>query len=483
MKQGTKNFTTTGRKVRLALIYSGVLLFVCSCRKDNLQPDFKTDTNGDEVEFTVQMPGLSNVVSTYAITDKEENELQAVDVLAFIVNNKGLANETETFAFRSSGYSISTPNAAIPGTKSFKVSLHKDAANYYRFVVLGNVKNQLDAISLTVGEEKSVMMSKLIYEKNGPWYAESATAYNSFPMWGESSQMIVLDNTGSIGVSLLRSLARIDVSLSGAALSNFVITSVSVMNSRSTGLIAPLAANYKAASGTVTAESLPAVIKYNSDMLTYAVPSPGTSLKQQIYVFESAKSALTINQKSSTELVIGGKYNGSSTITYYKIAFMDAAGNALPVLRNYKYSVNISKVTAAGFPSAFVAGYNIPSSMEVTTIPWDDGGFNFVTTDGQYILAYATDQLEIGGEIGQTVDLAAYTDYPWGFFAESNVDWLDVVEVLRDTKYFFTITAKTSSNIGASGSRTGIITLRTGKSGNNIGRLSRTITVTQRNIK
>ena len=403
----------------LTLFYIGILLCICSCKKDQLLPNTPPTVVDGAVEFNVQLPGLHKVISTYSITDKEENNIQSIDVLAFMVNNRGLANESETFAFRTTGYSISTPNAADPSRKRFKIRLEKDTVNRYRFVVLANVRRMLDATTIAANETKANLMARLVYEHTG-------AIYDSAPMWGETAQLMLGNTANAINITLLRNLARIDVNLVGTALSDFAINSISLLNSPSSGLIAPVPTNYSATASQVTAASLPPSRMFNSQFVTYNVPSPGVALTQEIYTFESPKSDLTANQTTATELIIGGRYKGSAVVTYYRIAFTDPEGNAMPLLRNYKYTVNISKVGGVGYPSMDSAAKNVPANMNVSTTTLDDSGLNIIATDGQYILALSTDQLTIGGGAKQTGTFILYTDYPDGWLAESEVSWLKI---------------------------------------------------------
>lgn len=483
MRINQKILIKTVTKTFFMMFYAILLLFVTSCKKDIFQPEAIANDDNRGVEFVVQLPGLTNVITTYSITDLEENALQTIDILAFKVNNKGTVNETETFGYKVEGTNLTTPATSTPANKSFRAHLQKDSKVYYRFVVLANVRTKLNSISIAANESKASVLEKMVIEKTGQWNAASSSNYDAFPMWGETEQQIVNDNTTQISsIKLLRSLARIDVFLSGTAWSNFVITSINVINSRSTGLLAPSNANYNATTGTVTAESVLSPANFNTGALTYTVPSPGRSFQQQIYVFESTKSSLAGSQTASTELIIAGRYNGSSTITYYKVAFLDASGNALPLLRNFKYSVNINKVGGAGYTTSDLALRNIPVNMEVVTVPWDDSGMNIMATDGQYILALSSDKIEIGGALGQTTAFTVYTDYPEGWYAKSLQNWLSVSTVKSGNRYIVTVTAQVISNVGASGPRIGSIFLSTGNE-NETGRITRTITVTQRNTR
>lgn len=456
---------------------------VLSCRKQEELPVQTWQGNTKSVDFNVQLPGHTAAISTYAITENEENAIKMVDVLVFKVTNKGLVNESEAFAYRVAGSGISTPNAANSAGKSFKAVLKIDNDNYYRFVVLANVREQLNSLTINEGESKEAVMAKLVFRKTGQWNASSAVNYDAFPMWGETEPAVVTISTTALNsIALVRSLARIDVVLKETALSNFQISSVSLVNSYTEGLIAPLSANYNG--NAVTAESMPPAAQRNADPVTYTVASPGHSLQQEIYTFESPKSSLQANQTTGTELIIGGRYNGSTMDTYYRIAFMDALGNALPLLRNYKYSVNIISVGGAGYASINDARNNIPMNMEVELAKLNDGGLTVISTDSQYILALATDQIEVGAAAGQVIRVRVSSiGAPWYAYRDPNdAGWIGLAtEIDPASGKWSLLIYINSSNLGASGSRTGKITVRLGDANTIIGRLNKTITVTQCN--
>lgn len=487
MKIFSYNLTAIRLQPLLKTGYVVIFMVWCmgllSCRKQEVLPAQAWHGNTKSVDFKVQLPGHTAAISTYAITEDEENAIKTVDVLAFKVTNKGLANESETFAYKVAGSGISTSNAANSAGKSFKASLKIDNDNYYRFVVLANVREQLNRITINEGERKEAVMAKLVFHKMGRWNAASVANYDAFPMWGETEPAMVTANTTALNsIALVRSLARIDVVLKEAALSNFKISSVSLVNSYAEGLIAPLSAHYNG--NAATAESMPPAAQRNAGPVTYTVASPGHSLQQEIYAFESPKSSLQANQTNSTELIIGGRYNGSTVDTYYRIAFMDASGNALPLLRNYKYSVNIISVGDAGYASINDARNNIPMNMEVELAKLDDSGFTVISTDGQYILALATDQVEVGTAVGQIIRVrVSSAGAPWYAYIDPNdAGWIGIATEMDPASGKWSLLIYiNSSNVGASGPRTGKITVRLGDADNIIGRLSKTITVTQRN--
>lgn len=62
------------------------------------------------------------------------------------------------------------------------------------------------------------------------------------------------------------------------------------------------------------------------------------------FVFERVRT----NQANRPYIIIKGKFNGSSTSTYYRLDFTDKDGNYIPIFRNFKYDININSVAKAG---------------------------------------------------------------------------------------------------------------------------------------
>ena len=487
MKIFRYNLTAIRLKLRLKTASVLALLIWCigflSCRKQDVMLAQAWQGGDRSVNFKVQLPGPTEAINTYSITDNEENAMRVVDVLAFKIIDKGMPNERESFAYRMPGNGISTPNATNNAGKSFKVALKVDNDNYYRFVVLANVREQLNSVTLLEGDDKAAVMAKLTVSKMGAWNAASQSSYDAFPMWGETEPAVITENTTALNsIALLRSLARIDVALKGTALSNFKISTVSLINSYTDGLIAPLSSNFDG--NAVTAESMPLGAKRNADPVTYNVTSPGLSLQQEIYALESPKSSLLASQTNGTELIIGGRYNGSTTDTYYRIVFMDASGNTIPLLRNYKYTVNVTSVGGAGYASINDARNNVPINMDVELKKLDDGGLNVIGTDGQYILALGTDQVEVGAASNQVIRVRiSSVGASWYAYRDhKDAGWIGIsTEEDATTGNWSLLIHINSSNQGASQDRTGKISVRLGDANTIIGRLSKTITITQRN--
>ncbi|MGJ1265557.1 FimB/Mfa2 family fimbrial subunit [Sphingobacterium spiritivorum] len=409
-----------------------ILLMMCmftltliSCIKekpiiDDTLPD---PGNTTEVTFAVSMPGLSQNISTYAISDNEENKVSTVDVLVFEVVN---AN-TENFVYRMRGRNIRPLTA---NSIQFQVTMQTHATKLYRFVVIANARTEVDAMNYpTSGTDalKANILSKLIFSNTGIWNTSSPTDYRVFPMWGESPNPYTVNtNLGTISLNLLRSLARVDVNVEPTLASVFRMTSISVYNSNANGRIAPIAGNYSVNDMKVTAPSMPSSIQINSTPLVYNSPD-WLKFEKEIYLFEKA-AATSANASNAISLIIGGRYDGGAE-TFYKLEFLSATATPapLPVLRNHKYVFNITNVSGDGYPTKAAALSSKPSNMQATITTINLSDMPIVYFDEHYYLALETDLVnyitdQAGGQFYKLK-----TDFPGGWtWTSDQPSWLSM---------------------------------------------------------
>ncbi len=417
------------RLVLMVLCVYTMALFSCAKEKNivDVKPLPQSTT---EVAFIVALPGLSQNIGTYAITDNEENNLNTVDVLVFKV-----VNAIETFAYRVRGTNI---KPLTVGSSQFQVTLLTHSSEKYRFVVIANARKEVEAAlvpsKIAVGTTKAAALSFLVVEKNGVWNTTSNTSYDPLPMWGETgTEVLVNSGTSAMTLSLLRSLARVDVQVNPTMLGTFKMTSVSVYNTNANGRIAPLASNYNIGQKKVTAPSTPSPLLTNSTPLVYSVANLIKS-EQEIYLFE--KPATAAANASATSLIIGGKYDGSSTETYYKLEFLSAVSPfaPLPILRNHKYVFNIKEVRGEGYATKNAALAAKPSNMQATITTIDMNDVPVVYFDEHYYLAMQTDLVVYPTDVLQDQTYKIDTNAPGGWNAISNENWIIVSKVTNGIK-------------------------------------------------
>ncbi|MGJ1364876.1 FimB/Mfa2 family fimbrial subunit [Sphingobacterium spiritivorum] len=408
-----------------------ILLMMCmftltliSCIKekpiiDDTLPD---PGNTTEVTFAVSLPGLSQNISTYAITENEENKISTIDVLVFVVSGGN-----EMFSYRVRGKNIKPLTA---NSSQFQVSLQTHATNTYRFVVIANARSAVDAISYpTTGTTslKANILNNLVISKSGVWNANSPLNYEPLPMWGETASPVAINsNTGSMTLPLLRSQARVDVKVTPTLGPDFKMTSISVYNSNANGRIAPIAGNYSVNDMKVTAPSMPSSIQINSTPLVYNSPD-WLKFEKEIYLFEKA-AATSANASNAISLIIGGRYDGGAE-TFYKLEFLSATATPapLPVLRNHKYVFNITNVSGDGYPTKAAALSSKPSNMQATITTINLSDMPIVYFDEHYYLALETDLVnyitdQAGGQFYKLK-----TDFPGGWtWTSDQPSWLSM---------------------------------------------------------
>lgn len=302
-----------------------LLSFLSSCRKFDgygIQP-------GEEnipVKFSVHMPLAQTGIKTYGDTD---NEIGEVDVLVFKIDG------TERFSHRSVATEIGPGTA--PGEIFFQTSLRKGEGNY-RLVVLANMRQQLNAFNVHIGQAKAVVAENLICEKvpGTPWNA-------AVPMWGESLAINGIDEgTEVFGINLVRSMAVVDV-INQVATADFILTDVYVYNSKTRGLVIPNSYSPSLPAGAIDNE----VVRYT------AVPPSPNELINSIYLFEApVGSDLGTPDLNATALVVGGKFPSSSEPErkyYYRIDFKNDTNDLVPILRNNRYVINIVAANGTTF--------------------------------------------------------------------------------------------------------------------------------------
>ncbi|MGJ1419129.1 hypothetical protein ACR79T_05855 [Sphingobacterium spiritivorum] len=438
------------------LKYICIAAALAGCKKIE-PPETETNTDEQEVILRLMMP-QNNRLSTYAIDDVDQNTIHTLDVLAFRVGDDG----KEIYDYRRKGVLL-RPN---PGATevNFYANLLKSEDNY-RFVLLANAATPLqNALSgLPANAEKETLMNRLTHSITNKWNASSAANFTPLPMWGESSVIHGISNsTQGFSVSMLRSLAAIDVTVSAE---DFVMTGVRVYNHPDKGRVAPLAAHYDAGNSKVTATSIPAG--------TGLLPKPDfynanneNAVRNEIFLFERDAAANT-GGSTATALLIKGKYAGSNTETYYRIDLTDDNGKLMPLLRNHRYSIDITTVHGPGFAEETQAWNSRPMGMTATVTPWNE-----VTMAGgnspQYYLKVSITQAEVKGLEGNlTFDVT--TNAP-------NVTlklpaWLNILE-RNEVGEKITYKLKINQNPNTMG-------LRSGKINVNVGRLTRVINIVQ----
>ena len=163
-------------------------------------------------------------------------------------------------------------------------------------------------------------------------------------------------------LKLIRNFAKVNVTESA---DNFVLDGYEVFNTPDKGRIVTWMEDYNASNERLAGYYTPYVGSKTEDPMTFAelqtagyTPSlvdgaqidqtdptaDGTYTNATKFVFERVKT----NAANRPYIIVKGKFNGSTTSTFYRLDFTDKDGNYIPIFRNFQYNIEIERVAKVG---------------------------------------------------------------------------------------------------------------------------------------
>lgn len=180
-------------------------------------------------------------------------------------------------------------------------------------------------------------------------------------------------------LKLIRNFAKVNVTESA---DNFVLDGYEVFNTPDKGRIVTWMENYNASNERLAGYYTPYVGSKTEDPMTFAAlqtagytPSlvdgaqidptaptaGGTYTNATKFVFERVKT----NAANRPYIIVKGKFNGSTTSTFYRLDFTDKDGNYIPLFRNFQYNIEIKSVAKVGVADPAAAQ---PSNANVSAL-------------------------------------------------------------------------------------------------------------------
>lgn len=384
-----------------------VLLLVVVLGSCTQEPLLSGEQPGKEyMDFTLELtpPGTFVPAETRAMTPTEQSAINRAVVLVY-QKNKLLYHTMGTVT-------------DIDGIrKRVRVTLKTSQSenDLFDIMVIGNPPGF--NFSLYVGKVKEELKAALNAPAIGKWVAKE------FIMWGEVVQTLVKPTTNIFKISMLRSLARIDIGVGAyreatgtwEGLSNFVLTEVRVVNARDQFAAIP-AVTVPGAMGSikVTAPTLPGGVRVQGKTAATAITYSGADItsvdKRGRYIQSTLFLAEAPNTTDRVTLLIGGAYKNGGT-TFYRVDMcvprtgMPGHFDYLPILRNYLYRISITKVSGDGFadPQEALNSSAINTVMTTELNPIEEGGMGDIIFDGSnYLMTDASDVLIYGKPDGVT---------------------------------------------------------------------------------
>ncbi|NDV67127.1 fimbrial protein [Bacteroides sp. 224] len=427
------------------------LLFIAvgmaGCYKVSEFDNLSNPGDGD-VTITVSIPG-QKTPSTRSIAGADgEAKVSEVDILVF----KAGANSTDPDILTQhvQGMNVTQSTSSSDRYKvEFKAKLVANS-NVVRVVVIANAHNEVaTAISAAGGvntAEKDDILTALKYASinssgmpnDWKWNTTNATNYSPIPMYGEEAVSGITAGMKIEDIELVRMLARIDVNNTAIG---FTLQDIYVVNYHTEGYIAPA---WNVDGTLLTTLPIAPMIPTSATAQTgtanamtysYADTGNGNGMEGEIYTYESVKATGNEADNSrinATCLIFKGTYNSEEY--YYRFDFTDARDAAgkqpgevgyvtpnpalvqyMPIYRNHKYLVNITRVDGIGYKNIDDAlkSMSITSNLKTTLHVIDDSKIGDLVFDGQHYLGVG-DPVEIV-KSGSVTSIPVITNYAYGW--------------------------------------------------------------------
>lgn len=180
-------------------------------------------------------------------------------------------------------------------------------------------------------------------------------------------------------LKLIRNFAKVTVTESA---NNFELDGYEVFNTPNKGRIVTWKEDYNSSSQRLAGYYTPYVGAKNENPMTFgelqtagytpslvegadidqaAPTSGGTYSLGSKFVFERVKT----NAANRPYIIVKGKFNGSTTSTFYRLDFTDKDGNYIPIFRNFQYNIEIKSVAKVGVADPAAAQ---PSNANVSAL-------------------------------------------------------------------------------------------------------------------
>ncbi|MDR0510853.1 MAG: hypothetical protein LBH06_07165 [Rikenellaceae bacterium] len=346
---------------RTVKILLPALVVLCSCRKEGALPA----PTGEQqtVKFSVRIPSASAPRAATRTQTAGECLVHDVEVLVF-----KKVGASYFFRYMVQGEQIA-PGA--PNTTNFMARLVSTSDEIKLLLAVNSGEAFTGTYSPHTGDT-DVAVKAAIVRSFDP-------TDDYLPMFGEITLASGLNAASppALPVTLLRAVARVDAILDLDPLSpSFELVSLAAYGANDKIAIIPAPVNTAILGGVLSA-FLPTI-----PVGTAQIPSPfgiATAPKPDslgaIYLPEAEAVVDPHYQFTGvTRLVVGGRFNGSSTVTYYRIDFNSGlTGHPFgQILRNHHYVFKIKNVLNPGWPTADDAANNKMSGVTAEVNIWDD---------------------------------------------------------------------------------------------------------------
>ncbi len=380
------------------MILAAVSLAAVSCTKDGYLPGPEIPTSNEvSIHFRMSMPTPGPTITRAA--NDGEFAVNNISLLVF-VQEGGAGNFT--YRYTAVGRKLSQPgNTAV----DFEALLVNSPDPVRLLAVANCADGFLDGIE--AGTTEAEVRNALI--------SNHSDFSQGLPMTGAAELASLSETRGVVRIPLVRSVAKATVAvyLDGSS-PDFTISSVEIRRTPEYWQYLPDAERIE--NETTAPVPLAPSVANATDTVNRALSRVGDSPLYSGYVYETAiPSNLPDGVDPATRatcIIVGGRFDGDQTNTYYRINFGKLGDPANPlgqVLRNYWYEFTIVGVENRGWESAERAAANPASGLRTTATPWNGGGnTDFYFGENDYIKLSA-DSMVLAAQAGRTAAMTITT--------------------------------------------------------------------------
>lgn len=376
------------------------LLLWSSCTKEPLDSQAPGQYDGQGVDMTLYLTVSGNFAPNTRLTDTEETDIKDLLLFAF----KG--------GVLSYVLSVDAVNNTPGNQKSFTATLKAsdNESDTYKLMILANSSR----VRPILGTDLKAL--------NGQTYAHVQSQLNSIvdiskgiPMWGETHYLEINSSRAIPSIGLLRGVARIDIGVNAAGfdanglatayqgIAGFRLNRIHVNKSYSSLSYVPLPSNVVGLGGrvSVTAPTLVANEVPKSAMIQVSPNVPNGFVRDLYFAEHDVKQGETkpggaAHQKRSA-IVVEGSYKGGAN-GFYRLDFVDKAGNLIDIMRNHIYQFNITKVSGVGFPTYDEAYASASINMSAEVVAWNIQDKSDVVFDRTNYLTVDTREVRVNAD-------------------------------------------------------------------------------------
>lgn len=350
-----------------------VVIGLVSCSTD--------DTDRSKASAEVVPIKMYTMPPSASIATENENYMSQLKALVYVSDG-----DNYIFSYFGEIENISHVN---DGHTNFTINVFSELRPV-KIIIIANADDVVNTANLIVGQTETDINSRL----NKAF--TSAGISTSLPMWAEFSFTEGVSSSAEntlFGARALRAVARVDIDASQVS-SIFEMEDIRIYRANSLIQLVPNSFTtnpLKVDVPSIPSSSTPTII---TDPITVS-QNVSTS---QLYLPESVAPNLNDQITGSTCVIVGGKYNGSTTTTYYRLDF-NPPGTDYPfgqVLRNNQYTFKVTGIKGPGWDTPSDAANNISSHLITSVLDWTDTFVN-VSIDGRnFFFIPATEVMVLG---------------------------------------------------------------------------------------